>query len=77
MFVNNLTNSITPGEDESRVIGYILIPDSLWNKKEQGFFLEIETSLERRLKNIIEEYTAFEGWQEEVKIEKSRLQPFL
>ncbi|MDM7266187.1 MAG: tRNA 2-selenouridine(34) synthase MnmH [Aquificaceae bacterium] len=37
-------------EDESRVIGNIHIPDSLWNKKEQGFFLEIETSLERRLK---------------------------
>ena len=54
-------------ESLSRVIGNIHIPDSLWNKKEQGFFLEIETRLERRLKNILEEYTAFEGWLEEVK----------
>ena len=64
-------------EDESRVIGNIHIPDSLWNKKEQGFFLEIETSLERRLKNIIEEYTAFEGWQEEVKSSIGKIRKYL
>ena len=29
-------------EDESRVIGNIHIPESLWQKKEQGIFIEIE-----------------------------------
>ncbi len=64
-------------EDESRVIGNIQLLEAFWQKKEGGIFIEIETSLERRLKNIIEEYTAFEGWQEEVERALGKIRKYL
>jgi len=53
-------------EDESRRIGRIHLPDSFWRKKCEGFYVEIEASLEVRIRNILEEYTSAPGWREEV-----------
>lgn len=64
-------------EDESRVIGNIHLPESFWKKKEEGVYVEIEASLEKRVKNLLEEYTKFEGWQEEAKESLLRIRRYL
>ena len=53
-------------EDESRRVGRIQIPDPFWRRKCEGLYVEIKASLEKRVRNILEEYTASPGWQEEV-----------
>lgn len=75
--LRRINSDILIAEDESRVIGNIHIPESLWQKKEQGIFIEIEADLETRLKNIIEEYTAFEGWQEEIQRAINKIRKYL
>ncbi len=52
-------------EDESRRIGNLYIPDPVWEKKNEGIYIEIKASLERRVENILEDYTSEEGWEEE------------
>ncbi len=64
-------------EDESRVIGNIHLPEAFWRKKEEGVYVEIEASLEKRVKNLLEEYTKFEGWQEEAKESLLRIRRYL
>ena len=53
-------------EDESRRIGNLYIPNPLWEKKCEGIYIEVRASLERRIENILEDYTAEEGWEGEV-----------
>ena len=52
-------------EDESRRIGNLYIPDPVWEKKNEGIYVEVKASLERRVENILEDYTSEEGWEEE------------
>ncbi len=52
-------------EDESRRIGNVYIPEPFWKKKEEGVYVEITASIERRVENILEDYTAMPGWEEE------------
>ncbi len=52
-------------EDESRRIGNLYIPDPVWEKKNEGIYIEVKASLERRVENILEDYTSEEGWEEE------------
>ncbi len=65
--IRNISEDFIFVEDESRKIGNIQIPDSFWKKKEEGIYIEITASLETRIKNIIEEYTSFENWEEEAR----------
>ncbi len=71
------TSRLLLTEDESRVIGTIHLPEVLWRKKEEGIYVELEASLERRVKNLLEEYTVFEGWQEEVRVSLARIRKYL
>lgn len=64
-------------EDESRCIGNLHLPDALWWKKEEAPKLELLSSMERRIKNIIEEYTRFEGWKEMARDALLRLEKHL
>ncbi|MEZ0361335.1 MAG: tRNA 2-selenouridine(34) synthase MnmH [Hydrogenobacter sp.] len=64
-------------EDESRCVGNIHLPDVLWSKKEEGVFIELENSMENRVKNILEEYTKVEGWEEEVRQSLERIKKYL
>lgn len=64
-------------EDESRWIGNIHLPDPLWKKKEEGIFIEIHNSMENRVKNILEEYTREEGWEDEVRQALYRIRKYL
>ncbi|WPM32802.1 tRNA 2-selenouridine(34) synthase MnmH [Hydrogenobacter sp. T-2] len=64
-------------EDESRAIGNIHLPEAFWRKKEEGVYVEIEASLEKRVKNLLEEYTKFEDWQEEAKESLLRIRRYL
>jgi len=64
-------------EDESRRIGDLHIPDKLWEKKCRGIYIEIKTSLERRIENILEEYTSNEGWEEQARESLRRLRKYL
>jgi len=52
-------------EDESRRIGNLYIPDPVWRKKCEGVYIEVKASLEKRIENILEDYTSVEGWEEE------------
>ena len=52
-------------EDESRRIGNLYIPDPVWEKKNEGIYIEVKASLERRVENILEDYTSEEGWEKE------------
>ena len=64
-------------EDESRRIGNIHIPDSLWEKKENGYFVEVRVPLSERIRIIHEDYTSTEGWEDEVLSALMRLKKFL
>lgn len=64
-------------EDESRCIGNIHIPDALWKKKEEGVFVELTNSTENRIRNILEEYTLEEGWEEDVRVALGKIKRYL
>ncbi|SNZ14317.1 tRNA 2-selenouridine(34) synthase MnmH [Hydrogenobacter hydrogenophilus] len=64
-------------EDESRCIGNIHIPDALWKKKEEGVFVELTNSMENRIRNILEEYTLEEGWEEDVRVALGKIKRYL
>ncbi len=64
-------------EDESRTIGHIHLPEAFWKKKEEGIYVEIEASLKNRVKNLLQEYTGFEGWQEEAKESLLKIRRYL
>ncbi len=64
-------------EDESRWIGNVHIPEALWRKKEKGIYVEIKASLETRIRNILEDYTSSEGWEEEARTALYRIRKYL
>ena len=64
-------------EDESRRIGDLHIPDSLWKKKQEGIFIEINIPLEERVKIILEDYTSSEGWKEDAEKSLRKLSKYL
>jgi len=64
-------------EDESRRIGRVYIPDPLWQVKARGIYVEITASLEKRVENILREYTAFEGWEQEAAQALDRIAKYL
>ncbi len=64
-------------EDESRWIGDIHLPEPLWRKKEEGIFIELQSSMENRVKNILEEYTKEEGWESDVRQALYRIRKYL
>ncbi|MEN3028797.1 MAG: tRNA 2-selenouridine(34) synthase MnmH [Aquificaceae bacterium] len=64
-------------EDESRLIGKVHLPGIFWQKKEEGLFLEVEATYESRLKNLMEEYASFDGWQEEFKKSLLKIRKYL
>src|SRR5699024_2757780 len=47
-------------EGESKRIGKVLLPDFLFEKKENGFHIFIELPMDVRVKNILEEYRPWE-----------------
>ncbi len=64
-------------EDESRRIGNLYIPESIWQRKMQGLYVELIAPIEVRVKNILEEYTSREGWQEEAKKALFKIKKYL
>ncbi|MEJ5339140.1 MAG: tRNA 2-selenouridine(34) synthase MnmH [Aquificaceae bacterium] len=64
-------------EDESRVIGNIHLPQAFWKKKEEGIYVEVHASHERRVKTLVEEYTGFDGWQEEARRSLLKIRKYL
>ncbi|MCS6997860.1 MAG: tRNA 2-selenouridine(34) synthase MnmH [Aquificaceae bacterium] len=64
-------------EDESRLIGRVHLPWVFWQKKEEGMFLEVEANYESRLKNLIEDYASFDGWQEEFRKSLLKIRKYL
>ncbi|MCX8076366.1 MAG: tRNA 2-selenouridine(34) synthase MnmH [Aquificaceae bacterium] len=75
--LRELNSELLLVEDESKVIGRVHIPEALWRKKEEGVFVEVEASLSVRLKNIIEDYTSSQGWQEEVRRSLHKIRKYL
>lgn len=63
-FENNLsekwigTNKNQPVfiESESRKIGKVVIPEKLWKQMDSGYYLKIEMDIDRRVKNLLDEY---------------------
>jgi len=63
-FENNLSvdwssinkNSIVYIESESRKIGKVVIPESIWNQMQLGFYLKINMNIKRRIKNLVNDY---------------------
>ena len=64
-------------EDESRRIGNLHISESLWQKKQNGIFVEIEMPLEERIRIILEDYTSSEGWEKEAEKSLLKLSKYL
>jgi tRNA 2-selenouridine synthase len=64
-------------EDESRWIGNLHIPEAFWRKKERGIYVEITAPLDLRIKNILQDYTSTEGWEEEAKRAILRIRKYL
>ncbi len=64
-------------EDESSRIGNIHLPESFWRRKSKGIFIEITADMETRIKNIEEDYTASEGWEEEALQALYRIRKYL
>lgn len=64
-------------EDESRLIGNLHLPQAFWRKKEQGVFVEVQASLQSRLKNLVEDYTAYPNWQEQVRKSIHKIRKYL
>ena len=52
-------------EDESRRIGNIYLPEAFWKKKSEGIYVEITAPIEKRIENILSDYTKEKGWEEE------------
>ncbi len=75
--LRNIKGDLLLVEDESRWIGRVHIPEPFWRKKEEGLYVELTASLETRVRNIIEEYTSSEGWEEEAKIALFRIKKYL
>jgi tRNA 2-selenouridine synthase len=75
--IRKFNDSIFLIEDESRRIGHIHIPQTLWEAKQRGIFVEVEVPLEERVRIILEDYTAREGWQEEVNEALKKLARYL
>ena len=64
-------------EDESRRIGNLHLPESLWQKKQNGIFVEIEIPLEERVRIILEDYTSPDGWEEDAEKALLKLSKYL
>ena len=64
-------------EDESRRIGNLYLPDCLWQKKSEGIYVELEASIEKRVENILSEYTKAQGWEEEALSAVHRIKRYL
>ena len=64
-------------EDESRRIGNLHIPESLWKKKQEGIFIEIEIPIEERVKIILEDYTSSDGWEEDAERSLLKLSKYM
>ena len=43
-------------ESESRKIGRVSIPDDIWTQMQNGFYLKIDMDIDRRIKNLINDY---------------------
>ena len=43
-------------ESESRKIGRMEIPEDIWNQMESGYYLKIDMNIDRRVKNLLDEY---------------------
>ncbi len=57
----NKTNPDKPVfiESESRKIGRVSIPDDIWMQMKNGFYLKIDMDINRRIKNLINDYGHF------------------
>jgi tRNA 2-selenouridine synthase len=53
-------SSIVITENESRKIGFCILPDPLWNQMLEADLIEIEVPHEIRVKRLIEEYAHFD-----------------
>lgn len=51
-------------EGESKRVGMVMIPDSVYDKKEQGIQLFLDLPLDVRVQNILKEYHPFEHKEE-------------
>jgi tRNA 2-selenouridine synthase len=61
-------------EGESKRIGNIIIPDYIFRSMEEGLHLYADSSMKNRIQRVIKDYTAVEGFQNEIMeaIEKLR-----
>lgn len=64
-------------EGESKRIGGVLIPDYIYDKMKDSKRLLIKADLEKRAKNIIEEYIQNKNWREETKRGLIKLEKYL
>ncbi len=62
-------------EGESKKIGNVIIPQTLFNEMQKGIKVKVETSMECRIKNLVECYTSKEDEKikEKIKILSKRL----
>ncbi|MCS6957844.1 MAG: tRNA 2-selenouridine(34) synthase MnmH [Aquificaceae bacterium] len=75
--LRNIESELIIVEDESRTIGRVHLSEAFWRKKEEGMLVEIEANLSTRLKNIVEDYTASEGWREDAIRSLSKIRKYL
>ncbi|HIQ31821.1 MAG TPA: tRNA 2-selenouridine(34) synthase MnmH [Aquifex aeolicus] len=64
-------------EDESRRIGNVYVPEPLWKKKLEGTYIEITAPIEKRVKNILADYTSRDGWEEEALRAMEKIKKYL
>lgn len=71
------TNNLIIIEGESKRIGGVLIPDYIYEKMKDSKRLLIKADLDKRAKNIIDEYIQNKNWKEETKRGLIRLEKYL
>lgn len=74
LLVSNLekaTSNVIFTESESKRIGKAIIPESLFNNMESGHHMLIETSIENRIQNILEDYIYIDSINKNSNIKKS------
>ncbi|WP_069649551.1 tRNA 2-selenouridine(34) synthase MnmH [Caloranaerobacter ferrireducens] len=67
--LKEVKNSYMFVESESKRIGRIVIQDFLYNDISNGYHILIKTSLDNRVKNIIDEYVNIQNYNEELIID--------
>lgn len=69
--LKNIHDSHVFTESESKRVGKAILPDFLFNDMENGYHILIETTLENRVKNIVDDYVSSISSTKDKEIEKA------